>query len=141
MAVVKLSWDQYFMEIAQKVAERSTCDRANVGCVLVIDRQIVSTGYNGSARGASHCDDVGHMMSGGHCVRTVHAEVNAIAQAAKHGTKIDGATAYITHFPCFECAKVLVNSGIVRVVYSDGYRMSTETMELFSVCGISWEKI
>jgi dCMP deaminase len=118
---VRPTWDEYFMGIAFSVAERSTCDRAHVGAVLVRDRRILTTGYNGAPAGLPHCDDVGHLMIDGHCVRTLHAEQNAIIQAALHGVSIQGATAYVTHQPCLTCAKMLINSGIGRIVYAGNY--------------------
>ncbi len=116
------SWDQYFMDIARQVASRATCDRKHVGALLVRDRTILSTGYNGSIRGLPHCDDVGHMMENGHCVATVHAEANAIIQAAKNGVAIDGATIYTTASPCWPCFKLIANSGCNRIVYGEFYR-------------------
>jgi dCMP deaminase len=116
------SWDQYFMDIATQVATRATCDRKHVGAVLVHDKTILSTGYNGSIRGLPHCDEVGHMMENGHCVATVHAEANAIIQAAKNGVGIDGATIYTTASPCWPCFKLIANSGCVRIVYGEFYR-------------------
>ena len=115
------NWDSYFMDIAFAVAERSTCDRAHVGAVLVQERRILTTGYNGAPSGLSHCDEVGHLIVDGHCVRTLHAEQNAIIQAALHGVSIGGSTAYVTHQPCLNCAKMLINSGIIRVVYAGNY--------------------
>ncbi len=116
-------WDSYFMKIANAVSERSTCDRAQVGCVLVLDKRILTTGFNGSPTGQPHCDEVGHLMVEGHCVRTIHAENNAIIQAALHGVSTKGSTCYVTHFPCMNCAKVLVNAGITRLVYGVSYRI------------------
>jgi dCMP deaminase len=118
----RLSWDEYFMQIARTVATRSTCDRKNVGAVLVRDRVILSTGYNGSISGTPHCDEAGHMMENGHCVRTIHAEMNAIAQAARNGVNISGATLYVSASPCWECFKVLANCGIKRVCFGEFYR-------------------
>ena len=112
----RASWDQYFMSIAQVVATRSTCPRKYVGAVIVRNRTILSTGYNGSIRGMPHCSDVGHMMEDGHCVATIHAEANAIIQAARNGVNIDGATNYVTASPCWNCFKQLANGGIVRIV-------------------------
>jgi len=120
--MARSSWDQYFMDIAHQVATRATCDRKHVGAVLVRDRTILSTGYNGSIRGMPHCDEVGHMMENGHCVATVHAEANAILQAAKNGVRIDGATLYTTASPCWPCFKLVANSGCVRIVYGEFYR-------------------
>ena len=110
------------MDIAHQVATRATCDRKHVGAVVVRDRTILSTGYNGSIRGMPHCDEVGHMMENGHCVATVHAEANAILQAAKNGVRIDGATLYTTASPCWPCFKLIANSGCVRIVYGEFYR-------------------
>ena len=110
------------MDIAHQVATRATCDRKHVGAVVVRDRTILSTGYNGSIRGMPHCDEVGHMMESGHCVATVHAEANAILQAAKNGVRIDGATLYTTASPCWPCFKLIANSGCVRIVYGEFYR-------------------
>ena len=110
------------MDIARQVATRATCDRKHVGAVLVRDRTILSTGYNGSIRGLPHCDEVGHMMENGHCVATVHAEANAILQAAKNGVRIDGATLYTTASPCWPCFKLVANSGCVRIVFGEFYR-------------------
>jgi dCMP deaminase len=115
-------WDEYFMEIARVVASRATCDRKHVGAVIVRDRTILSTGYNGSIRGLPHCDEVGHMMENGHCVATIHAETNAILQAAKNGVAIDGADIYITASPCWPCFKMIANAGIRRIVFGEFYR-------------------
>ena len=109
------------MDIAKQVATRGTCDRKQVGCILVKDKRIIATGYNGSMSGADHCDDVGHLMEDGHCVRTVHAEINALAQCAKYGVSCDGATAYCNTYPCWNCFKALVNAGIKSIYYSDSY--------------------
>lgn len=115
------SWDEYFLEIAKVVAKRSTCDRAHVGAVIAKNKVILSTGYNGAPRGMPHCDDVGHEIVEGHCIRTAHAEANAIAQAAKNGTPIEGASIYLTISPCYDCFKMMVNSGIKEVVYGNFY--------------------
>ncbi len=117
----RLGWDDYFMSIARVVASRSTCDRKRVGAVLVKDRIILSTGYNGSIRGMPHCDDVGHMMQDGHCIATIHAEANAIIQAARNGIAIDGATLYTTASPCWNCFKMILNAGICRIVFDEFY--------------------
>ena len=114
-------WDSYFMEIAKVVSTRATCPRKRVGAVLVRDRIILCTGYNGSVRGMPHCADVGCMMDNGVCIRTVHAEVNAISQAARRGVAVDGATLYCTYSPCLTCLKQIINSGIQRVVFAEAY--------------------
>jgi dCMP deaminase len=118
----RASWDEYFMSIAQVVATRSTCPRKFVGAVLVRNRTILSTGYNGSIRGMPHCSDVGHMMEDNHCVATIHAEANAIIQAARNGVMIEGATNYVTASPCWNCFKQLANSGVTRICYGEFYR-------------------
>jgi len=118
----RVSWDVYFMNIASEVATRATCDRKHVGAVIVRDKTILSTGYNGSIRGLPHCDDVGHMMENDHCVATIHAEANAIIQAAKNGVMIDGGTIYVTASPCWSCFKQIANAGLRRVVYGEFYR-------------------
>jgi len=110
------------MNIARVVASRSTCDRKFVGAVIVRDKTILSTGYNGSIRGMPHCTEVGHMMEDGHCVATIHAESNAILQAAKNGVAIDGASIYVTASPCWNCFKQVANAGIRRIVYGEFYR-------------------
>ncbi|NQV08284.1 deaminase [Candidatus Woesearchaeota archaeon] len=120
--MTRKDWHAYFMDIAEQVATRSTCDRKYVGAVIVRDKNILSTGYNGSMRGSSHCDEAGHLMENTHCVRTVHAEANAIAQAAKNGVSIDNSEIYITASPCFYCFKLCINSGIKKIYYKEFYR-------------------
>ena len=110
------------MNIAKEVATRSTCDRKHVGSLIVRDKTILSTGYNGSIRGMPHCDEVGHLMEEGHCVATIHAETNAILQAAKNGVMIDSAEIYITASPCWPCFKMLANAGIKKIYYGEFYR-------------------
>ncbi len=113
-------WDEYFLKLAMLASERSTCPRMHCGCVLVKDRFVLATGYNGSIPGLPHCEDVGCLIVENHCVRTNHAEINALVQAAVHGVSIKGATAYITNMSCTTCAKALIAAGIVRVVvFSD----------------------
>jgi len=118
----RTSWDDYFMSIARVVATRSTCDRKHVGAVIVRDRIILATGYNGSIRGLAHCDDVGHLMQDGHCVRTVHAEANAIVQAARTGVRIESSGIYVTASPCFGCFKLIANAGLARIAFGEFYR-------------------
>ena len=122
MSHSRVSWDEYFMNIAHEVATRATCDRKHVGAVVVRDKSILTTGYNGSIRGLSHCDEEGHLMQDGHCVRTIHAEANAIIHAARNGIRIEGATVYVTASPCFNCFKILANAGVTRIVFSEFYR-------------------
>jgi len=142
------SWDEYFLRIGRVVAERSTCDRGSSGCVIVKDKQILVTGYNGSAKGLPHCDEVGHQLktivhgdgtASQHCVRTVHGEQNAICQAARHGISLDGATLYYQMTPCAVCAKMIINAGIKRVVCEKRYHGDMDTAELFKQAGIVFE--
>jgi len=130
------SWDSYFMKIAQDVALRSTCDRAMVGAVLVREKHIIATGYNGSPAGLEHCDDIGHLMVDGHCVRTVHAEVNAIIQAAVFGQATKDADCYVTHFPCLNCTKMLINARISRLVYFNSYRDDPTALDFLRRAGV-----
>ncbi len=110
------------MNLAVQAATRSTCPRKHVGAVIVRDKAVLATGYNGSLRGLPHCTDVGCLIENDHCVRTVHAEANAILQAARHGVGIDGADIYVTASPCWECFKLIANAGIRRVLYGEFYR-------------------
>ncbi len=130
----RLTWDQYFMTITQQVAERSTCNRAKVGAVIVRDRNILATGYNGAPAGMPHCTAAGCLIYESktpygeveqNCFRTIHAEINAIAQAAKNGSNIKDSSIYVTHTPCIHCIKVLVNTGIKKVYYESPYKLDT----------------
>jgi len=120
--MTRVSWEEYFMNIAKEAARRSTCDRKHIGAVIVRDKTILSTGYNGSIRGMPHCDEVGYIMENDHCVATIHAEVNAILQAAKNGVMIDKSELYITASPCWNCFKMVANAGIKKICYGDFYR-------------------
>lgn len=123
MREMRPSWDDYFMTIARIVATRATCDRLHAGAVLVKNKRIVSTGYNGSPPNLPHCDDGGHLLEDGHCVRTIHAEHNAILQAAVIGSSsTQGTTLYTMYSPCIHCAKYVVAAGIKRVVVGKVYR-------------------
>ncbi len=116
------NWDEYFMTMAVVASLRGTCDRRYVGCVIVTeDNQVVSTGYNGSAPGAPHCSEMGHLMHDGHCVRTIHAERNAIAQAAKHAKGTDGCRIYVTTHPCPGCLLILAAAGIHHIIHLEPY--------------------
>lgn len=120
--MTRVSWDRYFMNLAVQAATRSTCPRKHVGAVIVRDKTILSTGYNGSVRGAPHCDEAGCMMENGHCVRTVHAEANALIQAARHGIRLEGAEIYVTASPCFDCFKLIANAGLTAIYFGEFYR-------------------
>lgn len=142
---VRPSWDEYFMEIAHTVSKRATCDRGRSGCVIARERQILVTGYVGSPTGLPHCDDAGHQMKKVlhedghitmHCVRTVHAEQNAICQAARLGISIDGATLYCRMTPCRVCAMLIINCGIKRVVCEKKYHAGSESEQMFAEAGV-----
>ena len=139
------SWDEYFMEVAKAVAKRATCDRGRSGCVIAKDRQILVTGYVGSPKGLPHCDEVGHQMKitthedghqTQHCVRTAHAEQNAIVQAAKLGVAIDGAILYCKMTPCSVCAKMIINAGIKKIVCEKKYHAGGDSEEMFRQAGV-----
>ena len=143
------SWHQYFMTITREVAERSTCERAKVGAVIVRDKNILATGYNGAPAGMPHCIDVGCLIyqsktpngdTEENCFRTIHAEMNAIAQAAKNGSTIKDASIYITHTPCIHCLKVLVNTGIKSIYYEKPYKLHTLD-ELLRYTHVELEKV
>jgi dCMP deaminase len=131
----RVDWHTYFMNIARQAATRATCDRKHVGAVIVRDRTILSTGYNGSIRGMPHCDEIGHMIENTHCVATVHAEANAIIQAAKNGVRIDGAEIYTTASPCWNCFKLIANAGIGAIYYGEFYR-DERSIEVASQIGV-----
>lgn len=136
------NWNEYFMEITQLVASRSTCDRAWVGCLLVNDdNRIVSSGYNGSVSGNPHCDDVGHTMRDGHCIATIHAEINALLYCAKEGISVKDSTAYVTHFPCLNCTKALIQAGIKKIYYIDDYRVDDYAITLLEGNNVEYEKL
>jgi dCMP deaminase len=142
------SWDEYFMSIAELVGSRATCDRGRSGCVIVRDKRILTTGYVGAPAGVAHCDEVGHELStvlnddgtqSLHCVRTTHAEQNAIAQAARVGVSLDGATVYCHMTPCYICAKIVINAGIKRVVALKDYHRGGRSKEIFKDAGVEYE--
>ncbi len=142
---VRPSWDEYFMGIADVVAKRATCDRGRSGCVIAKNKQILVSGYVGSPKGLPHCDDVGHFFkkvthedgsTTQHCVRTVHAEQNAIAQAARLGIALEGATLYCRMTPCRTCAMMIINCGIERVVCEKKYHAGGESEQMFKQVGI-----
>ena len=147
---IRPSWDEYFLDLAHAAAKRATCDRGRSGCVIVRDRQVLVTGYVGSPQGLPHCDDVGHLMkkvvhdNGSvtqHCMRTVHAEQNAVCQAARLGIPLEGATLYCRMTPCRTCAMLIINCGIVRVVCERKYHDGTESEEIFLKAGILLEYV
>lgn len=136
---IRQNIDRCFLDIVKLVGSRGTCDRGKSGCVIVRDKHIISTGYVGSPKGMPHCDDDDHLMENNSCIRTAHAESNAICQAAKEGFSVKGSTIYSTMFPCFWCAKMIVNSGIVKVVSEYDYQKSQHSKEMFDLIGIQYE--
>ena len=133
-------WDEYFLKLAMLASERATCPRMHCGCVLVKDKHVIATGYNGSIPGDQHCEDIGCLIVDNHCVRTNHAEMNALTQAAKWGNSMDGGIAYVTNMPCTTCAKALIAAGIKRVVIFSDYHGTLAT-EFFSKGGVKIDKI
>lgn len=142
------NWDEYFLKIAEEVSKRATCNRGKAGCVIVKDKRILATGYVGAPSGLPHCDEKEHMLkdvidSDGsvskHCIRTIHAEQNAICQAARFGISLEGGNLYCKMEPCFTCAKMIVNVGIKRVVCKKRYHAGEYTRELFKRAGIKLE--
>lgn len=142
------SWDEYFLGVAQEVAKRATCDRGRSGCIIVRDKRILSSGYVGSPSGLTHCDEAGHMLRdvlspdgsmSKHCIRTIHAEQNAICQAARFGTSLEGATLYCAMEPCFTCSKMIVNCGIKRVVCEKKYHAGAQSRDLFKKAKVRLE--
>lgn len=134
------SWDQYFLKLAMLVSERATCPRMHCGCVLVREKRILATGYNGSIPGDEHCEDVGCYVVDNHCIRTIHAEMNAVNQCSVHGISTRGATAYVTNMPCTNCAKVLISAGIKEVVIFSDYH-DTKAEEFFERGGVVLRRI
>ncbi len=142
---VRPSWDEYFIKLSQMVGSRGTCDRGRSGCVIVRDKRVIATGYVGSPPGLPHCDEEGHLMHvitkedgtvSKHCVRTIHAEQNAICQAAKYGISLEGATIYVKMEPCYVCARMIVAIGIKRVVCEKRYHAAQMTSNLFNQAGV-----
>ncbi|WP_340163339.1 deoxycytidylate deaminase [Bacillus licheniformis] len=117
------NWDNYFMGLAEQASKMATCDRLHVGCVLVKDKRVISTGFNGSVSGHPHCDEIGHLYNEERrCIRTVHAEQNAIIDCAKRGVSTKGAAAYVTHEPCEHCTRALAQAGITKVLFKHTYQ-------------------
>ena len=137
----RISWDQYFMAQSHLLSLRSTCTRLEVGATIVRDKRIIAGGYNGSVTGSVHCTDEGCYVIDGHCVRTVHEEANALSQCAKFGVPTEGADVYVTHFPCLQCTKQLIQSGIRTVYYAEDYHNHPYAMELFTEAGVKTVKV
>jgi len=147
---VRPSWDEYFLNIVEMVGSRGTCDRGRSGCVIAKDKRILATGYVGSPIGTIHCDEKGHEMhtvihengqESRHCIRTSHAEMNAIANSARFGIKLEGATLYCHMTPCYTCAKAIINAGIVRVVCNLDYHAGQRSKEIFKEAKVKYELV
>lgn len=137
----RIDWDQYFMVQAALLASRSTCKRLSVGAVLVRDKRIIAGGYNGSVSGDDHCIDEGCYLHDGHCVRTIHAEMNAILQCARFGMSTDGASLYVTDFPCLQCTKSLLQAGIKEINYIRNYHNDDYAMKLIKLKNVRLRQI
>lgn len=144
------SWDEYFLALADMVGSRGTCDRGRSGCVITKDKRIISTGYVGSPVGLAHCDEVGHEMhtvtgedgvQSRHCIRTAHAEQNAINNAARDGMAVKDSTLYCKMLPCYKCAQSIINAGIVRVVAAKDYHATKRSKEILKEAGVEFSVI
>jgi len=125
-------WNEYFMQLAQVTAQRATCDRRHVGCVIIKDRRVISSGYNASISGSPHCEENNHIIVNGECIRALHAEENAIVNAAKHGASIENSVLYTTHFPCWNCFRKIANAGIVQIIYNE-FKFSSISREILDI--------
>lgn len=139
------SWDNYFLQLAEMIGSRSTCDRGYAGALAVKDKRIIATGYSGSPVGLKHCSEIGHEMhtvvnddgtTSRHCIRTSHSETNAINNAARVGAALQGATMYSNYLPCYNCAKNIINAGIIRMVTLYDYHASKQTKRVFKEAGV-----
>ena len=137
----RISWDQYFMAQSHLLALRSTCTRLTVGATIVRDKRIIAGGYNGSIAGGDHCIDKGCFVIDNHCVRTVHAEMNALLQCAKFGVPTSDAEIYVTHFPCLQCCKAIIQAGIKTVYYAEDYKNHPYAIDLFKQANVTIEKV
>jgi dCMP deaminase len=140
MIMKRPQWDEYFLKLAMLASERATCPRMHCGCVLVKNKNVITTGYNGSIPGDDHCDEVGCLIVENHCVRTVHAEMNALIQAARRGHAVDGASAYVTNMPCTTCSKALITAGIKRVVIFADYH-DTLALKFFEKADVKIDRV
>lgn len=137
----RIPWNQYFMSQSIVLSARSTCQRLMVGATIVRDNRIIAGGYNGSVSGDDHCIDNGCYMESGHCMRTIHAEMNALLQCAKFGVQTEGAEIYVTHFPCLQCTKMLLQAGITKIYYLHDYRNHPYAENLLGKKEIATEQV
>jgi len=141
MTYERIPWNQYFMGQSVLLSLRSTCSRLEVGATIVRDNRIIAGGYNGSVSGDVHCIDGACYVLSGHCVRTIHAEMNAILQCAKFGIATDSAEIYVTHFPCLNCLKMILQAGIKKIYYLADYNNDEYGLNLVEKLGIEIEKV
>ena len=141
MSDQRIPWNQYFMAQAVLLSLRSTCTRLEVGATLVKDRRIIAGGYNGAVSGDNHCIDQGCYVVDGHCIRTIHAEMNALLQCAKLGISTDGAEIYVTHFPCLHCTKAILQAGIKKIYYLHDYHNDSYAIELIQKLGVAIQQV
>ncbi|CAM3794343.1 ComE operon protein 2 [Alkalicoccus chagannorensis] len=137
----RISWHQYFMAQSHLLSLRSTCTRLMVGATIVRDKRIIAGGYNGSISGGTHCSEEGCYLVDDHCVRTIHAEVNAILQCARFGVATNGAEIYVTHFPCLNCCKAIIQAGIKKLYYAADYKNHPFAEQLFDEAGVEVEQV
>lgn len=137
----RIAWDQFFMAQSHLISSRSTCTRLMVGATIVRDKRIIAGGYNGSIAGGDHCAEHGCYVVDGHCIRTIHAEMNAILQCAKFGATTDKAELYVTHFPCLACTKSIIQAGIKKVYFAKDYKNHPYALELFNIAGVELQKV
>lgn len=137
----RIEWKEYFMAQSHLLALRSTCERLSVGATIVKNNRVIAGGYNGSVSGEEHCIDVGCLVVEGHCIRTIHAEMNAILQCAKLGVPSEGSTIYVTHFPCLNCTKSIIQAGIKTIYYAEDYKNHTYAIQLLKQSNVHFEKI
>lgn len=138
---MRINWHEYFLAQSHLLRVRSTCERLKVGATIVKDNRAIAGGYNGSVSGEDHCIDVGCYIEGGHCIRTIHAEINALLQCSKFGVSTEGASIYVTHFPCVHCTKALIQAGIKSIYYAEDYKNHPYAIELLEKTGVTYERI
>ena len=138
---MRINWHQYFLAQSHLLSLRSTCERLRVGTTIVKDNRVIAGGYNGSVSGEAHCIDVGCLLEGGHCIRTIHAEINALLQCSKFGVSTEGASVYVTHFPCVHCTKSLIQAGIKNIYYRADYKNHPYALELLDKNNVHYELV
>lgn len=138
---MRIDWHEYFLAQSHLLRLRSTCERLKVGALIVKDNRVIAGGYNGSVSGEAHCIDVGCYVEGGHCIRTIHAEINALLQCSKFGVSTEGSSVYVTHFPCVHCTKSMIQAGVKNIYYAEDYKNHPYALELLEKTGVIHQKI